>query len=155
MCVIANIACNADIRPEECEVVRNVRRPAESLARARHMRNRHGCLGGNARDLARVILVEHNIADDEDVAAHTLLRDRFADLCHIHENAPICYEKYPKYQSNPCALMPSGRTGRTNRPAAPFGARMNAPSTCSTTRVSKSTARGSSCAGVSPNSLSI
>ena len=152
--IVADIACDADIRPEKRKVMRHVRRTAKGLARPRHMGDRHRSLGGDTRDLTRVILIEHDITDDEDVAAHTLLRDRCADLCHIHENSPII-EIIEPCQSNPCALMPSGRTGRTNRSAAPFGVRTNAPSICSTTRVSKSFGRAISYAGLSAFSVSI
>ena len=155
VCVIADIARNADIRPKERKVVRDVRRTTEGFTRACHMRDRHRRLGRDARDLTGVVFIQHHIADDEDVAAHTLLRDRFADFCHIHENAPICNHQKTNNQSNPWALIPVGRTGRTKRPAAPFGASPNAPSTCSTTRVSKSIGRTSSQAGCSPFSASI
>ena len=86
----ADIARDADVRPKERQVVRDVCRPAERLAHPRHVGDRHRRLGGDARHLARIILVEHDIADDEDVAARALFGNDAADFFHIHENAPIC-----------------------------------------------------------------
>ena len=119
VCVVADIARNADIRPEKREVVRNVCRAAESLARARYVRNRHGCLGRDARDLTRIVFVKHDIADDEDVAAPTLLRDRCADLCHIHENAPICYGNHQKISVKSMCFEPCGQNGTDNTSRCP------------------------------------
>ena len=89
MGIVADKARHTNIRPKERNVVRDVRRAAECLARAGHMRDRHRRLGRDARDLAGIVFIEHHIADDEDIAAHALFRNDRADFCHVHETAPI------------------------------------------------------------------
>ena len=87
--IVADKARDADVRAEKRDVVRHVCRAAERLASPRHMRDRHGRLGRDARDLAGIIFIQHDIADNENVAAHALFRNDSTNFGHVHETAPI------------------------------------------------------------------
>lgn len=75
MVVLADEPREARLAAEQREVVRDVRRAAERLLRREHMRDGNRRLRRDARDLAVVILVEHDVADDEDVAFLRRLSD--------------------------------------------------------------------------------
>ena len=73
--VLADEPREARLAAEQGEVVRDVRRAAKRLLRREHMRDGNRRLRRYARDLAVVILVEHDVADDEDVAFLRRLSD--------------------------------------------------------------------------------
>ena len=82
--VLADEARDARLTAEQGEVVGDVGRAAQGLLRLEHVRDRHGGLGRDARDLAVVVLVEHDIADDEDLAARRALGDKIIKLFVFH-----------------------------------------------------------------------
>ena len=112
----ADVARDADVRPKERKVVCDVCRPAERFARPRHVGDRHRCFGRDARHLARIVLVEHDIANDEDVAARALFGNDTADFFHIHENTPIC--SAVNSNERPALLLPWAQ-GQSPRPPSP------------------------------------
>ena len=92
MVILADIARNRRAAAEPREVVRDVCRAAERLLLRRDVRDGHGRLRRDTIDLAVVVLVEHDVADDEDVALRRALRDECAEFLFVHENRKPPYK---------------------------------------------------------------
>ena len=86
--VLADKAREKRVAAEECEVVRDVRRAAERFLLARDVVDRHGRFGRDARDFAVVVLVEHDVAGNEDLAARETLFDEGEHFFDVHRQLP-------------------------------------------------------------------
>ena len=114
--VLADIARNRRAAAEPREVVRDVRRAAERLLLRRDVRDGHRRLGRDAVDLAVVVLVEHDVADDEDVALRRALRDERTEFLFVHKilrymQFPTLYRISHRYSRFRVELRTSSLTG--------------------------------------------
>ena len=86
--ILADEAREKRVAAEECEVVRDVCRAAERFLLARDVVDRHGRFGRDARDFAVVVLVEHDVAGNEDLAAREAFLDEGEHFFDVHRQLP-------------------------------------------------------------------
>ena len=76
MVIIPYKTCNGRLTAQQREVMRHVGRAAQRLLGTRHMCDGHRCLRRYTRDIAIVVLIEHDIAHNKDSALLHIILDK-------------------------------------------------------------------------------